>query len=241
MLEHAAVTDTGRVREHNEDAHVVVPLLDGLLVAVADGMGGHAAGEVASALAIEGVQRAGRNTRKGESALPQLELQVARAHAMIREQAQDGREGMGCTLTAAALRPGKVELLQIGDSRAYLAREDGLEQLTDDDSLVGEMVRAAVLSAEEARHHPARSVLTKALGIGGEADFALLEAEVKEGDVLLLCSDGLTSLVDDQRIHAILVATKGLPAQAKALVAAANDAGGTDNITVVLARCKGAA
>lgn len=241
MLEHAAVTDVGRVRDHNEDAHAVVPLIDGLLLAVADGMGGHAAGEVASALAVEGVQRAGRNTRRGESALVPLEEQIDRAHEKIRESAQDGREGMGCTLTVAALRPGKVELLQIGDSRAYLMHDDGLEQLTEDDSLVGEMVRAAVLTADEARHHPARSVLTKALGIGDVADFVTFEVEVRDGDLLLLCSDGLTSMVDDQTIHAILQSTRGLAAQAKALVAAANEAGGTDNITVVLARCKGAA
>lgn len=240
MLEHAAVTDVGRVRDHNEDALAAVPLIDGLLVAVADGMGGHAAGEVASALAVEGVRRAARNTRKGESALPQLETQVDRAHEQIRKQAQDGREGMGCTLTAAAIRPGKVEILQIGDSRAYLLRDGEIQQLTDDDSLVGEMVRASVLSAEEARHHPARSVLTKALGIGEVADFTLVEAEVQDGDLLLVCSDGLTSMVNDDQIVDLVAAAKGVQAQAKALVAAANDAGGTDNITVVLARCKGA-
>ena len=240
MVDHAALTDVGRTRDHNEDAYTIVPLLDGLLLAVADGMGGHAAGEVASALAIEGVARAGRNTRRGESALPQLEHQVDKAHHLIRESAQNGREGMGCTLTAAVLRPGKVEILQIGDSRAYLVRDDGMEQLTDDDSLVGEMVRASVLSPDEARHHPARSVLTKALGIGESAEFTTLDAMVAAGELLMICSDGLTSLLEDEMIHGVLMDTKGLKAQARALVEAANEAGGTDNITVVLAKCQGA-
>ncbi len=241
MHDHAAATDIGRVRDHNEDAYTVVPLIDGVLCAVADGMGGHAAGEVASELAVESMNVAGRLVRRGETALPLLEQAVDEAHAKIREQAQDGRQGMGCTLTAGAVRPGQVELLHIGDSRAYRLRGDEIEQLTKDDSLVGEMVRQNLISREEAQRHPSRSVLLRALGVGEVADFTSTTVEVQAKDVLLFCSDGLTTHLTDSRIRELVQGQRSLKKAAQALIEAANEAGGVDNITVVLVRCGGPA
>lgn len=239
MQQPVKATDVGRVRDHNEDACLVAPVPGGLVLAVADGMGGHAAGEVASGLAIEGLQRAVDRIRGPGAALGILQDEVERAHQAIRAAAQGEREGMGCTLTVAALWPGQVEILQIGDSRAYCYDDTGLVQLTEDDSLVGEMVRANILSAAAARHHPARSVLTRALGIGPHADCQAVIRPVADGQLLLLCSDGLTSMLDDAAIAARLAAGGDLEALAQGLVAAANEAGGSDNITVVLAPCRG--
>lgn len=238
MKDHAALTDVGRTREHNEDAYAVVQLLDGLLCAVADGMGGHAAGEVASRIAIEKMEHAARAARLGQPLLPELQNAADAAHAAIREAAQDGREGMGCTLTVVAVRPGKLELLHIGDSRAYLLHDGAIEQLTDDDTLVGEMQRQALLTEAEAREHPARSVLTRALGVGQVADFSAATIDSRPGDLLLLCSDGLTGHLTDDELLARLDPKQGLEPVAKALVAAANEAGGSDNVTVVLARTR---
>ena len=239
MQEHASLTDVGRTRDHNEDALAVVPLIDGLMCAIADGMGGHAAGEVASALAIEGIRQAGRRVRRGEPAMALLESAVSQSHQAIRRAAQNGREGMGCTITAAAIRPGHVEVIQIGDSRAYRVRAGAIEQLTEDDSLVGEMLRQGLLTEAEARAHPARSVLTRALGIGEEADYTTREADLQDGDVLVFCSDGLTTHVKDAEIAELITGAKNLKVAAQALIDTANEGGGSDNISVVLVRCQG--
>ncbi len=238
MFEHAAATDVGRLRNHNEDSHLVVELPDGLLCAVSDGMGGHAAGEVASRLAIEHLAAAARELPAGEPALLRLQTAVQAAHAAIRAAATGGREGMGCTLTAAVWRDQAIELLSIGDSRAYRLRATSVEQLTEDDSLVGEMVRQKLLTADQARSHPARSYLTRALGVGTAAEYATATATLESGEVLLLCSDGLTAHVADDQILALVNGAATLAAAAAALVQAANEGGGSDNITVVLARAR---
>ncbi|NUQ00545.1 MAG: serine/threonine-protein phosphatase, partial [Armatimonadetes bacterium] len=202
--------------------------------------GGHAAGEVASGLAIAGIERGAARLGAGETALTVLEEEVDRAHQEIRTQAVHGREGMGCTLTAAVVSPGLVELLHIGDSRAYRLRGESITQLTKDDSLVGEMLRHDLLTIEQARSHPARSVLTRALGVGEVADFSTSSEPLAEGDLLLLCSDGLTSHLTDETILATVQQAASVPEAVTALIEAANGAGGSDNITVVLVRCAGA-
>lgn len=238
MLDHAVASDVGRHRDHNEDRAGVAELADGLVAVVADGMGGHAAGEVASEIAVTRLLRVAEEAADG-GLLDALEAAASEAHEAIREAARDGREGMGCTLTAAAVRPGRLELLHIGDSRAYVLSEGKLHQLTEDDTLVQEMVSERVLTAEQARSHPARSVLTQALGVGDAATCKRIETELAGGEILLLCSDGLNGQLRDDRIQFILTHTRSLASAARRLVEAANRAGGRDNITVLLVRCPG--
>ncbi|MCC7491108.1 MAG: serine/threonine-protein phosphatase [Fimbriimonadaceae bacterium] len=236
MLEHAAATHVGLERSHNEDAWRIVPLPAGLGLAVADGMGSHATGEVASQLAIEQVATALAALPPNGSALPHLQQAVDAAHEAIRGAARGGREGMGCTLVVAVLRAGQLEYLNIGDSRAYLLRDGQLRQLTDDDSLVGEMVRHRLITADEAKVHALRSVLTKALGVTDAALATVASLALEPADIVLLCSDGLTGMVTDAAIATTLAAAGSLQEAADQLVVLANEAGGKDNITVVLAR-----
>jgi protein phosphatase len=236
LPDYSALTDVGRHREENEDCHAVVPLADGLLCIVADGMGGHAAGEVASRIAVDTLA-AVAPLLNADDAAPALAAAGRQAHEAIREAALDGKHGMGCTLTVAVVRPGRVDLLHVGDSRAYRVSGEGIEQVTEDDSLVGAMLRGQSLTREQARRHPARSVLTRALGVGAEIEFSAGSLAPLPGDVLLLCSDGLTEHLDDDELLAIVRAEPDLDLAAQRLVAAANAAGGTDNITVVLVRC----
>lgn len=237
MMDYAMASDVGRHRDHNEDRVGAAPLPDGLLGVVADGMGGHAAGEVASQMAMDALLAAAGPAAEGESLLGALEAAALAAHAAIQAAAQDGREGMGCTLTAAAVRPGRIELLHIGDSRAYVIGEAGMRQITTDDTLVQEMVSERVLTAEQARSHPARSVLTQALGVGERPTFLQIEEPVADGVLLLLCSDGLTAHLSDEKIARQIELSRSLGSAARRLVEAANRAGGRDNISVLLVRC----
>lgn len=239
MLEHASLSDVGRQRDHNEDSIGVVSLLDGVLCVVADGMGGHAAGEVASAIALEEVERAARQIGLGRPAMPILEQAAARAHERIIETAKDGREGMGCTLTAVAIRTHRVEVLHIGDSRAYLIRDGAIEQITQDDTLVGELVRQGALTPEEARVHPHRNALLRALGYGETAEYQVHVEPAGARDVAVVCSDGLTTHVEDAEILRVVHESRTLKEAAATLVRLANEAGGSDNISVILCRCLG--
>lgn len=230
ISEHARRTDTGRRREGNEDAsYVRVPLF-----VIADGMGGAQAGEVASRLTIEVF--GGGMPAAGESDEQRLAALIADANTRVLAGAeQDPRHaGMGTTCTAAYLGEHALAIAHVGDSRCYRFRDGQLTQLTDDHSLVGELVRRGQISAAEAEDHPQRSIITRALG--QEIDLVVDHHSwaPQDGDVYLLCSDGLTDMIDDRAIAAILAADGALGERADALVAAANSAGGRDNITVIL-------
>ena len=225
----AGVTDTGRKRRRNEDAFVVEPPL----FAVADGMGGAQAGELASNLAAAALRDTDSGSIGGEERVTAL-IQEANRRVYQRSSEDAAVSGMGTTMTVALVEDGVVAIGHVGDSRAYLIRDGELEQLTDDHSLVAELVRSGKLSPEEAETHPQRSVITRALGTDPDVDVDTFSVEARPGDLFLLCSDGLTSMVGDETILSEVARRRGdLKAAAKALVAAANRGGGEDNITVV--------
>jgi PPM family protein phosphatase len=232
LVELAPLTHTGRVRPHNEDRF----LADPPLLVVADGMGGAQAGEVAAAVAVEAVAGLGADTSVGR-----LRKAVEEANRSIREMAaaDPDRSGMGTTVTAALLEQGRLELVHVGDSRAYLLRDGALRRLTDDHSIVGELVRRGLLTEEEADAHPQRNVITRALGAEPEVQVDELVYELRSGDVILLCTDGLYAEIGEPLIADIIAGAPTLAQAADGLVEAANEAGGSDNITVVLARFDG--
>jgi protein phosphatase len=222
-------TDTGRQRRDNEDnAFARAPVF-----VVADGMGGAQAGEVASRLAIEAFQH-----ELPESGTPEERLAacVRAANRTIYEMSRSEHEraGMGTTLTAAYLDDDDLAIAHVGDSRAYLFRDQTLRRLTEDHSLVEELVRRGKLTEEQAAEHPQRSIITRALGPEPDVEVDTWTYPVQSGDVLLLCSDGLTSMISEEQIAQILSSTPSLERAAQRLIAAANEAGGRDNITVVL-------
>ena len=225
----ACRTDPGRKRRRNEDAYVCEPPL----FAVADGMGGAQAGEVASQLAA-GALKEGNGAGSGEQRVVDL-IQEANRRVWQRANEDAAASGMGTTITVALVESGRVLIGHVGDSRAYRLREGALEQLTDDHSLVAELVRRGELSPEEAETHPQRSVITRALGTDPDVDVDSFEVEAREGDLFLICSDGLSSMVDHATMEELLDGNRGdLDAAAKALLQAANRGGGEDNITAVL-------
>ena len=224
----ASATDTGRRRRHNEDAFVCEPPL----FAVADGMGGAQAGELASNLAAAALHNEG-SRGGGEGRVDEL-IQEANRRVYERQARDSSASGMGTTMTVALVEDGHVAIGHVGDSRAYLIRERRLEQLTEDHSLVAELVRSGKLSPEEAEGHPQRSVITRVLGTDPNVDVDTFSVATRPGDLFLLCSDGLTAMVDDETILREIERNRAdLKAAAKALVRAANKGGGDDNITVV--------
>ncbi len=226
-IEAGVATHVGQVRTGNEDAYLLEPPL----YAVADGMGGHRGGEVASQLALTTIAE---SFRKGAAPFAD-QVRAANRAVFERSGADRAVAGMGTTLTAAVIRGEVAHLVHVGDSRAYLLRAGSLRQLTDDHTLVNRMVKAGEITPEEAEVHPHRNVLVRALGT--EADVPLDERDVGllDGDRLLLCSDGLTGMISEDQIQAILTSTEGAPQEAAdRLVLAANRAGGVDNITVVV-------
>ncbi len=232
VAEHSERTDTGRQRRVNEDSyHARSPLF-----AVADGMGGAQAGEVASGTAIEVVAQ-GLPDAPG-SVEERLAGLVAEANVRVHELSVSTRElsGMGTTVTAAYVGETEVALAHVGDSRAYLLRDGGLQRLTHDHSLVEEFVRQGKLTPEEADDHPQRSIITRALGPEAEVEVDRLSVRGRDGDVFLICSDGLNSMVPEAQIARVLREAGDLERAGRALVEAANAAGGRDNITVVLFR-----
>ena len=231
IVEHAGRTDVGRQRSANEDDFVLAPPF----FAVADGMGGAKAGEVASAMATEVFED---ESDSGEPAETQLARMLREANKRIHDLAvaDESHRGMGTTLTAAKVTGDEISLAHVGDSRAYRMRDGELEQLTKDHSLVAELERSGQITPEAAEHHPQRSIITRALGPEPEVEVDTYTVTGREGDLFLLCSDGLTSMISDEEIGSILRSADSLDAAADALVRAANQSGGKDNITVVLFR-----
>jgi PPM family protein phosphatase len=231
VVEEAARTDTGRQRHTNEDAYFA----RSPAYAVADGMGGAQAGEVAARIAAEEFET---HLPEGGTAEARLSRVATEANRKIYELAKtdSSRSGMGTTLTGALLSDDEISIVHVGDSRAYLFRDDTLRQLTRDHSLVEELRRHGRITTEEAEEHPQRSIITRALGPDADVDPDVQTHQVRSGDVFLICSDGLTSMVREDRMQAILAAKSSLRAAVDALVDAANEAGGRDNITVVAFR-----
>jgi len=221
------VSHTGRKRRRNEDAYVFEPPL----FAVADGMGGARAGDLASRLAAAAV-RAGEVDGNGKERVVSL-IQQANSSVYKRSNEDAEAAGMGTTMTVALVEDSVVTFGHVGDSRAYILREGVLEQLTEDHSLVAELVRVGKLSPEEAESHPQRSVVTRILGTDPDVDVDTFTVDARPGDVFLICSDGLTTMIGDDDIGRVLTERSSLDDAAKELVQLANKAGGEDNITVV--------
>jgi PPM family protein phosphatase len=231
VAEEAHRTDTGRQRHANEDSYFA----RSPMFAVADGMGGAQAGEVASRIAAGAFEPGVDPEAAGEG---QLEGIVQEANREIHELAQrdSSRAGMGTTLTAALVQDDEVSFAHVGDSRAYLLRAGELKRLTKDHSLVEELRRSGRLTEEQAEEHPQRSIITRALGPEADVNVDTMTFAARPGDVFLLCSDGLTTMVSDEEIARLLTESRGLRSAVSALVDAANQAGGRDNITAVAFR-----
>ena len=222
-----ALSHPGRKRRHNEDAWVRQPPI----FAIADGMGGAQGGEIASRVAATALRE-----DVGGSGEDRVVALIQQANRRVFERAAEDSDtsGMGTTITVAIVEDGVVWFGHVGDSRAYLVRDGKLEQLTEDHSLVAELVRSGRLSPEEAEIHPQRSVITRALGTDPDVDVDSFSIEGKPGDLFMICSDGLTSMVADGEILDVIERNRDdLDAAAKELVSLANRAGGEDNITVV--------
>ncbi len=227
-LPYAGASDTGLVRSGNEDYYVVNPPL----FAVADGLGGHQAGEVASQIAIETVL--GNAPRHADAKALGRAVRAANTAVIEGAQAGLGRGGMGTTLTSAMVEGTRIAVAHVGDSRAYLLHLGELTRLTQDHSMVADMVRSGTLTEAQSRVHPNRSVITRALGSDPNMLVDTFEVDAASGDRLLLCTDGLTSMIEDDQIEAILRTAPSPHAAVARLIAAANDAGGQDNITTVV-------
>ncbi len=227
-LRYGSRTDTGCVRDHNEDSLLV----EAPLFAIADGMGGHSAGEVASEIAISTLADIAPRTTDSAA----LSRAVCAANLAIIEGARIGigREDMGCTLTAAILEGERLVIAQVGDSRAYLLHRGRLQPLTRDHSFMAMMIESGQLTPEEARYHPQRSMVTRSLGSDPDTQPDLYELNVEAGDRLLLCSDGLTTMLEDDEIATILKGVSDPQRCATTLVSEANRAGGYDNTTVIV-------
>tara|TARA_B100001013_G_scaffold129426_1_gene75523 strand:- start:144 stop:1061 length:918 start_codon:yes stop_codon:yes gene_type:complete len=239
------LTDTGLVRDHNEDAYIVLHNEANLgnvdtVMAVADGMGGHAAGEIASSITIADIKSrfnmGEHQTLDAREFLGFLGRILETANTNVLAAGQDNNNrGMGTTCTLVALRGRKLYYAHVGDSRAYLIRQGRMRQITTDHSWVQESVDAGILTAQEARTHPNRNVITRAVGLDPDVKVDLGSHELKNGDLIVLCSDGLNSMISDAAIENMthLCSDNDL---CQALVNAAKEAGGDDNITVITAR-----
>lgn len=232
------LSDVGRVRARNEDSYALVE--DAGLFVVADGMGGHGNGDIASQIAVAALlEEYQRHAADGEGELAvaeKLQSAFARAHRQIRAAGDQDRSlrGMGTTVIAVVVDDESAVIGHVGDSRAYALRGSTLTQLTEDHSWVHEQVTAGYLSAAQAREHPFKSVVTRALGGEQDVEVDLRRVQLQSGDLLVLCSDGLTTMLTDEEITQVLAEAGDIHEKSERLVAAANERGGADNITVVL-------
>ncbi|MDO5329334.1 MAG: Stp1/IreP family PP2C-type Ser/Thr phosphatase [Coriobacteriia bacterium] len=221
-------TDVGRVRDHNEDSLLV----ESPLFAVADGMGGHAAGEVASEIAVDSLTKhAPRNFDVDGLARA---VEIANEDIIKAVLEGEGKQGMGTTMTAAIIDGNKVCIAQVGDSRAYLLHNSKLQQITRDHSLMADLIETGQITPAEARVHPNRSLITRALGSDPDTFADKYEIEVESGDRLLLCSDGLSGMLEDDILQGFLNETKDPQECADKLIEQANAHGGQDNITAIV-------
>jgi PPM family protein phosphatase len=232
IVDSAGVTETGKVRRSNEDSY----LMRGTLFMVADGMGGAAAGEIASAICAEAFAEIDLIRTGGDAALRDA-IRTANRRIVERAASDPSAAGMGTTVTAALIGDdGRVVIANVGDSRAYLLRDGNLRQLSEDHSVVAELIASGQISEDEAEHHPQRSVITRVLGAESTVQVDIFWLDAADGDTILLCSDGLTTMVPEQRIAELLAAEQTCEKIAQSLVDAALAAGGEDNVTAVVFR-----
>ncbi len=232
-------TDRGRVREINEDA-VLVDLSFGLFIA-ADGMGGHAGGEIASGIAVETISQSVKDSIRVECTTEEvyqiLMDALTQAHETIVEQTDrdNALKGMGTTIVLALQHPSGLYVAHVGDSRAYLIKDRAVKQLTKDHTVVAQIMESGVVSRKEAKKHRLRHVLSQALGSTPSLMPGIQVLELKSEEYVLLCTDGLTDLVEDSELRAIVLHCKGEPQRAcEDLIELANERGGRDNITAIL-------
>ncbi|MBR4874335.1 MAG: Stp1/IreP family PP2C-type Ser/Thr phosphatase [Clostridia bacterium] len=233
----SSATSVGRIRPSNEDSYFVSPpdKSDMVLAVVADGMGGHNAGEIASGKAVSILKK---NVQEGNGENPRdiLIRAVEKANREIYEMSikESKFSGMGTTITACIADDNRITAAQVGDSRLYLIREDKITQITKDHSLVEMLLENGRITKEEAKHHPQKNVITRAVGTEKNVEVDMYEFTANKGDVILLCSDGLVNMVENEEILSVIISRDALDSAADKLVDAAENAGGTDNITVVL-------
>ncbi|MFC3882623.1 Stp1/IreP family PP2C-type Ser/Thr phosphatase [Bacillus songklensis] len=234
------MTDRGKVRQHNEDSGGVFYNGSGSrLAVVADGMGGHRAGDVASTMTIQQLQKhweESENISSPDAARKWMIEQVNKINEVLYNHSSEHDEckGMGTTLVAAICTDSFCTIGHIGDSRGYILNENGFSQLTEDHSLVNELVRSGQISREDAENHPRKNILLRALGTEERVAIDVKSIEVEQGDILLLCSDGLSNKVSDEKLKEILSADDTLNEKGGRLIHLANDLGGEDNITLII-------
>lgn len=237
MLKTFSITDIGRKRKLNQDyvftSERAIGNLPNLFI-VADGMGGHKAGEYASKYTVETICNCiERSFEKNPTLILQKAIETANTHIRRRASEDVTLEGMGTTVVAATCLGSHLQVANVGDSRLYVVNEE-IQQITRDHSLVEEMVRMGGIDREAARNHPDKNIITRAIGANETVEVDFFTVELKEGDIVLLCSDGLTNMLEDEEIREILGCPGGLPEKAQKLIEAANAHGGKDNIAVIL-------
>jgi serine/threonine protein phosphatase PrpC len=237
-LLHAARTDVGMIRSGNEDNYAVNASGDRGLFIVADGMGGHAAGEVASEMAVQTVERelAGVRDLDDRATVDKVKDALRKANRNIHDRTitEVDKQGMGTTASVLLVSATKYLIGQVGDSRVYLLRDGALQQLTKDHSYVQEQVDAGFLTPEQARYHPYSNVITRCVGASPDVEPDAYQGEVRVGDLFLVASDGLTGMVDDRRLQMLLMSRAEPERKVHSLIAEANGRGGLDNITAII-------
>jgi protein phosphatase len=238
VLRHSARTDVGMIRSGNEDNFTARANGDRGLFVVADGMGGHAAGEVASEMAVQTLERelTGMNDLAAGGAAARVADALRLANRSIHDRTitEVDKQGMGTTASVLIVAGARYMIGQVGDSRVYLLRDGALQQLTKDHSYVQEQVDAGFLTPEQARYHPYSNVITRCVGASPDVQPDIYEGEVRLGDLFLVASDGLTGMVDDRRLQMLLMSRAEPDRKVHALISEANGRGGLDNITAIV-------
>lgn len=244
-MEIGVKTSKGKIREINQDSYYISADENCPLFIIADGMGGHKAGEVASKLAVEIISSSFENQIKNiemddNSIINAIKNSIWRANDEIYRKSIENEEysGMGTTVTMAYETNGNIFIGHVGDSRAYLLRDNTLYQITKDHSLVEELVKNGTITREEARFHPQKNIITRAVGTNKEVEIDLIVKERTKGDILLLCTDGLTNMLNDEEIKELLIINDDMQKACELLVQLSNEKGGLDNISVVAIKFK---
>lgn len=238
MLEAFSITDIGRKRQLNEDSVIAIQEAVGSfsnLFIVADGMGGHKAGDYASRETVDIIRDSvSQSTLQDPKAIFKEAVDAANHQVFLDARSSLDLEGMGTTVVACTIAGNKMYVMNVGDSRLYRIGEEGIAQITEDHSLVEEMVKEGIITRERARNHPKKNIITRAVGVMAFVEPDFFEVELKPGDRVLLCSDGLCNMLEDEEIQMIVGSVGSLEEKAKMLVDAANGNGGKDNISVIL-------